>query len=144
MSESYFLEAEEALQRAKILYEVTYKTLNDPKLFLSIINALEEAIVKKIKGFVYKQTAIEPKSLNSIVTFFKENCLIEYRIQPRIILVLEKIRSFQQAKKESPIEFRRKDKYIVCEENYKMKVIDENIIKAWLETVTSFLEQKYV
>jgi hypothetical protein len=39
----------------------------------------------------------------------------------------------------SPVEFRRKDKYVICGDNYKMKVIGIEDIKEYIRTIKEFM-----
>jgi hypothetical protein len=131
-----------ACNRADHLLTKTYPQINDPKLLLSVADALKDATINGIVAFLtFKEMNQMAKDLNVQVTLFKEHCVREFKLKEDIFPVLDALQNIDGARQVSPVEFRRKQKYVICSEDYNMNVLDERLMKKHLIIVRDFLKR---
>lgn len=102
-----------ALQRAETILEKNYQWTGEVKLLPLIIEYLHDAVHHTWKAQQKKR-------------------------KPRLIKELE---TLIQKKKHSPIEFQRKQQWILCSENYKTTQIDEKKTRNYLEQTKAYLKR---
>ena len=63
---------------------------------------------------------------------FRMRCVERYSIPKEYLTLISEIKEIILKHKESPIEFRRKDKFVICSDNYDIKTISIKDIKDFL------------
>ncbi|MBI1969910.1 hypothetical protein HYS48_04410 [Candidatus Woesearchaeota archaeon] len=148
------LEAKEkALKNIRIadhMLTQTYPLVNDPKLllsilenvFLSLTNAMaallhHERMQKKIPPF---QENFESKfhMLQSMVA--SKHRIRGYTISPEQLRFIQEIKDAVIAHRKSPMEFVRKDSFIICtDDNYGMKMLSVEAMKQYISKAKQFI-----
>ena len=131
-----------AFHLLKITFPLTKK---DPKLFLGIINNILESFQSCINATLQYQLQlknIEPfkEDFKSKFNLFRSEIMPIFKIKPSFSSIIMDIQTILELQKKCPIEFRRGGKIVLCDKEYSMKVIDENILKEYLHQNRVFLE----
>ena len=140
-------EAQKSLARAAYLVHRTYPEVKEPKLFLSIADALAAAMIQGIGSIMddersHMRMLTQFTDLDSEITLFRKHCAPKYKINDDFIIVLRKCMDILKAQKESPVAFVRAGKYVMCTQEYEENMaIDEKMMKEYLSTTESFLRQ---
>jgi len=137
--------AKRNLKIADHMLSVTFPLVKDSKLlpaiieniFLSYTNAIAailhyERLFKRIPPF---QETFESK-----LNMFRERCTQRYNLDKNYLIELQDIRDIIIEHKKSPIEFKRKDQFVICSDNYRIKAISVESIKSHLDKAKLFIE----
>ena len=137
-------EAKQAFAKADHLVYMTYPVVKEVKLLYTSLESLHTALLKSLDALLlfeayYKRISLIPKDLNSKLIILKDYCVRKHGFDPNISLLLMEINKIVKARKQSPMEFVRKNKFVICSNDYNMKVIDEKTIKKYLTLARPFI-----
>lgn len=142
---------EEAIQKSKKniavadhMTFVTYILLKDPKLLVLIMDNVFLALTYSMSALLYYER------------FYKSIPPFNDTFEPKFMLFKERIRNYSIGKdyadlirevkdvvvshKKSPIEFIRKDRFVICSDNYRMKTISLDDIKKYVTKTKLFIQ----
>jgi len=124
----------------------TYPSVKDPKLllavmenlFLSLTNAMGailhyEVIQKRINQF--------DENFESKYNIFKLKVAPGYKINKDYVKLVGDVKNIVIAHKKSPVEFARKDAFVICDDNYAMRALSANEMKAYVEKTKGFVQE---
>ncbi|MFH1328750.1 MAG: hypothetical protein ABIH76_07935 [Candidatus Bathyarchaeota archaeon] len=131
-------EARDKLNTADHLTYVTYPAIDDVKMLYAITEGLFVAARNAMKAIVqydrmYKRVPLVPGDFRSEFEIFKSRCAVRYGIDRIYVELIEELNRVVELRKTSPMEFVRRDKLVICTENYKMKVINLAKVKDYLK-----------
>lgn len=135
--------ANKSLQVADHLTYITYPLLNDVKLIVTITENLYNSYVCAMDAFLayerlYKRIPSLPEDFNSRFDIFKTKIVKRYNIDREHVLLMDDLKKIIDHRRKSPIEFIKKDKFIICSDTYKMKTINYDKIKEYLNKSKPF------
>lgn len=145
--EKFQLLREEALKNYRLaehMLRVTYPLIQDTKLLLGITNNLFSLFDQAVSSILHHQRIF--KLVPAFPDNFKSKIQLLYQKRSRyqipqeyfsLILELDEIIRLH---KTSPIEFRRKDRFIICTEKYQVKAITFDQLKEYLKKAREFLD----
>ncbi|MFW6013740.1 MAG: hypothetical protein ACOCZ6_02765 [Nanoarchaeota archaeon] len=144
--EHYEKISQKARQDIKIadhMLNVTYKFIDDPKMLLSVTYRLMSAVTNTMGTVLYYERMykrIPPfqDDFDSMYNMFKSRCTKRYNINVEYIKLIEELREILKQHKKSPVEFSRSKKFIICSENFRMKVIKAEDIKNYINKAKLF------
>jgi len=127
------------------LLTVTFPLVKDPKLLMGIINNIFLSIEATIDIILKCEKELElipayPNEFKNKFNLFKSKSAKRHHILTNHLEVLGEIHTILELHKKSPVEFRRKDRFIICNKDYKMYEITVKEIKNYLETNKIFLQ----
>ena len=132
--------AKEQIRLADHLLTINYAVADDPKLFLNIIIDIKKAIEHVINIFLIKENKETDISFDQKIEFYRENTSIKHNLPSNYLNLMEEIRKISFEHDNSPIEFARKEKYVICDEDYhKMKTIDSKNVRELLTKAKLFI-----
>ena len=143
---------QELKEKSKLQYDtafhllnVTYPLINDPKLLLGIVNNIflsVEAAIEVILKYERELLLVPPytEQFQNKFNIFCSKSAKRHQIKQNDIKKIEEIHAILSLQKKSPVEFRRKDRFIICNKDYKMFEITTKEIKNYLETNKNILE----
>lgn len=139
------LEANKHLRLADHMTYVTYPMIKDTKLLLSIIDNLDKALKKALDAYLYyerlyKRISFFPEDFNTKIDIFQRSSAIRYNLRQYPPLIKE-INFIIKKHKESPVEFIKGDKLVICNGDYRMKVLQVNDVKNYLSKAKPFISQ---
>lgn len=122
----------------------TYPLVNDAKLLLAVIENIFLALSYAISSLLYyerflKRIPLFQDNFSSKFNMFISKCVPLYNIKKEYIFLIQDIKEILVAHKKSPIEFLRKDRFVICTENYALRTISFEQAKAYLNTAKSFI-----
>lgn len=140
-------EANSAFNTADHLTYVTYPLLKEVKLSITVIENLYIAVTKAMDAIIYYDRMykrINPiqENFEAKLGVFRNSCARRYNIDERYINLIKNLRNLVSSHKESPMEFVRKDKFVICSDSYtNIKTIDINKLKDYVIQTRSFIDQ---
>jgi len=140
------MEANKAFETADHLTYVTYPLVNDLKLLLHIVDQLNLALSKGMDAllyydYIYKRISNIPNDFNRKLDIFKNHTSRRYGISRETIVLISDVAEIINKRKEAPMEFSRKDKYVIAYENYRLKTITLDKVKSYLNEGKGFVKK---
>lgn len=136
-------EANREFRKADHLAYVTYPMVRETKLLYVIAEVLYNSLAKGIEAMLayerlYKRIPLVPGSIEAELELFK-NVAARYGFNRNIVLMLLDLKALMNAKREWPVEFVRNDKFVICDEDYSMKVLDIQKVKNYIMDGKEFM-----
>ncbi|MFH1065116.1 MAG: hypothetical protein V1734_01270 [Nanoarchaeota archaeon] len=138
-------EANTEFKKADHLAYVTYPLVRESKLLYAIAEVLYNSLHKGVGAVLeyerlYKRIPLVPGTFETEIELFKD-VSARYGFNRNIVLLLLDLRRLVKAKKASPVEFVRKDKFVICDDEYTMSVLDISKIKGYVIDSREFMEK---
>ncbi|MBS3167613.1 hypothetical protein J4216_00630 [Candidatus Woesearchaeota archaeon] len=139
-------EANKAFNTADHLAYVSYPLLKDNKLLLAIANNLYLSGIKSIGVVLYyeklnKRIDTLPLDYDNIIFVFENQVVNRMKLNKEIIRVIRELKIVLNQHSQSPLEFSRKNKFVICNNDYsKIKALDITMLKVYIGVIRSFIE----
>ncbi|MGM5481934.1 MAG: hypothetical protein ACQESF_00585 [Nanobdellota archaeon] len=135
--------AKQDLKVADHMVNVTYKFVQDPKILLTVLQRLMSAVENTMGTILYYERLYKriphfSESFESMYNLFKARLTRRYQINVEYIKLIEDLREILEKHKKSPVEFKRKDKFVICSEDYRLRVITPDKIKNYINKAKLF------
>lgn len=142
---SLITEANGALHKADHLVYVTYPQVKEAKLLYTIAYNLYVALAKGMEAVLhyerlYKRIPLVKGDFDYELNLFKD-CMGEYNINRSSVLLLQDLKRLVETKKKGPIDFIRRDKFVICSDDYSMQVLNLQKVKNHLADVKAFMDR---
>ena len=130
-------EANQLLNKADHLTYITYPSIKEPKLLCLVIEDLQKATDNIMQLVLYRERLY--KRIDPIKKVYSQEFEIFKKIAKRYGIdenqteLVKDLKKMVIANKESPMRFKRKDKYVICSNDYKMNVIDIKKVKDYVQ-----------
>ena len=143
---------EQAIHQAKKNYKladhmltITYPLVKDTKLLLPIIQNIFMAMGNAMASVLYhdrmyKQIPNFGNSFEEKFNVFKEHCVHRHGIDKSYIADIHDIKTIILERKKSPMEFVRKDRFVICSQSYKIRTLSIADIRSYLSKAKLFIE----
>lgn len=120
--------AKKYIRTADHILTMTYPLVNDPKLLLAVIDDIFLSLTNAMSILLYLeryQKLIPPfhDNFESKFNMFKMNIIDKYKLDRSYLMLIQEIKEILNSHKKSPVEFSRKDAFIICSNNYQMQTI---------------------
>jgi len=130
---------------AEHMLSVTYPLIQDTKLLIGITENLFLALTKIISILVYyehdlKRINLAQDDFENKLNLFRSHCVNYYHLSPSILNMIIDLREILTQHQTCPIEFRRKDKFIICTNTYKVQEITPFQLTEYLKKTKDFLD----
>ena len=144
-----FQEARDKAKRnikiADHMLSVTYPLVKDPKLLLAIIENIFLSYTNSVAAILYYERLFKrippfQDTFESKLNMFRERCLLKYNIDKSYLTEIQDIKDIIIEHRKSPVEFKRKDQFVICSDNYRIKSISINDIKNYINKAKVFIE----
>ena len=134
------------LQIVDYMLTMTYPLVRDPKLLLSVAENLFLAYSYSISSLLHYERLFKrippfPEDFSSKLGMFADRCVGKYGIDSENIKVIRDLKEIIIAHKKSPVEFSRKDSFVICDGNYTFTTISPGIIKGYVEKAKLFIRK---
>jgi len=128
--------ANNALRTADHMIYVTFPLIKEKRLLVKILDEIYESIKNILNAILLQENFAGRITLNKDTKtnfiIFGEKCAPRYNIsQEELSEIIEISRLIEQHKK-SPLEFVRKDKFVIMSENLHTETITLDKLKDWL------------
>ncbi|MBU2637463.1 MAG: hypothetical protein KJ955_00650 [Nanoarchaeota archaeon] len=136
-------EANKEFKKADHLAYMTYPMVRETKLLYVIAEVLYNSLSKGVEAMLayerlYKRIPLVPGCLEAELELFKD-VAGKYGFNRNIVLMLLDLKALMNAKKDGPVEFVRQGKFVICDEDYGMKVLDIQKVKAYIMDGKEFI-----
>ena len=138
--------AQEKLKLADHMLTQTYPLVNDPKLLVAVMENLFLALTNSMASLLYYE-----RTFKRIPTFvdnfenkfelFKGKCLPRYGLNKEYLDLVLSVKDAVIAHRKAPVEFARKDNFVICSDTYKLKTISVEKIKEYILQTKTFLKE---
>lgn len=141
----YVKKAQQSFKAGDHLLYVTYPLVKDMKLIVTIVENFYIAVVMIIDAALYydkmfKRITIVPESFESRFEIFKNKSAERYGFTKKEVEVIRDLRTIVKSRRESPMEFVRKEKFVICSDGYSaIRAIDVNLLKAFSTNIRSMV-----
>lgn len=138
--ETFQQQRENALRHIQIadhMLSVTYPLLKDPKLLITITSNIYESIHENIRSLISYEIMF--KRINDPGTTFEQelraitHLVHKYQLDKTIITTFQELNMILKEHKESPMEFSRKETFVMYTDNDGVKTISPQTIEKYLE-----------
>jgi hypothetical protein len=138
--------AKKRISVADHLLYVTYPLVKDPKLLLAVIENIFLAYTNSIASLLYFERLLKrippfQENFDSKFMIFKETCVLKYNIDKSYIVDIQDLKNIIIAHRKSPVEFARKDRFVICSDNYKLKTISVDELKKQIDKAKLFIQE---
>lgn len=122
----------------------TYLLIKDAKLLLSVIENTFLSLSYSISALLYYERFFRRipafgEDFQSRFSIFLQRCVPAYKFKKEHILLIQKIKEIIIARKKSPIEFMRKDRFVICTDNYSLTTISFEQTSDYLKSAKEFI-----
>ena len=143
----------ESIKQAKFQYDtafhllnVTYPLINDTKLLVGIINNIFKSMDSAMACLLNyeRQLQLVPSYNSSFLgklDIMQRFSARRNKISPTSLELLRSLHQICKMHQISPMEFRRGDKFIICNKEYDMTYLSAKDVRLWLEECKIFVEQ---
>lgn len=147
--EKYEISREKAkrnIQIADHMLSVTYPLIKDTKLLLAIIENIFLAMTNAMASVLYfermyKRIPPFQDTFESKLNIFREKLVHRYNIDKGLVADIQEIKNIILEHKKSRVEFKRKDRFVICSDNYKLRTLGIKDIKNYLAKAKLFIEE---
>jgi len=141
--------AHEKLKLADHMLTQTYPLVRDPKLLVAVMENIFLALTNAMASVLYYERtfkSIPPfvDNFENKLRLFREKCTPKYSLSRKYLDTITEVKEAVLAHRRSPIEFARKENFVICSDNYKLRTITIEQIKGYIGLTKTFLKETAV
>lgn len=134
------------IQVADHMLSSTYPMVQDPKLLLAVMDNVYLAFVNGIHAILLNEKEKKnintfPTSFESLFDLFKLKIVPKFGIDRSYIGLIQDLRNTVSQHKSSSVEFVRKDKFVICSEDYKLETVTVAQLKKYIAKSKEFMKK---
>jgi len=138
--------AQKKISLADHMLTMTYPLVKDTKLLLVVLENIFLAMTNAMGSVLhyerlFKRVPPFTDNFENKFSLFKEKCVTRYNINPEYTKLLREVKDIIVQHRKSPVEFVRKDRFVICSDNYKIKTVSIDQIKEYISRAKSFIQQ---
>ena len=138
--------AEKKLNFADHILTMAYPSIKDPKLLLSVAENLFLAFNYSLTSLLYYERhfkRIPPfqDNFSLKLQLFKDECAERYGIGDEQLKAMQELKEILVAHKKSPIEFPRKESFLIFNESYEAKALTQDLLKDCIKKAKLFIKK---
>ena len=132
------------MQVADHMLTMTYPLVKDPKLLLAVMENIFLALTNSIGALlhyerIYKRVPPFQDTFASKFNLFQNKCSQRYSIDNEHLMMIQEIKDMILQHKKSPVEFTRGDSFVICSEDYRMKIVSVERMKEYILKSKQFI-----
>jgi hypothetical protein len=133
-----------SLKVADHMLTITHNIVNDPKLFLIVLQKLyacHYSIIEALLNYDLYNKRIPPfpNSFPEMFNLFKVRMQRRYSLNQEYVLLVQDVYYLFKQHKEGPVGFSRKGSYVLCSTNYDMKVLSKQLLDGHVQKTKLFI-----
>lgn len=142
----YVTEANKAFRVADHLAYVTYPVVHDSKLMATILDQLHLALQHGMAALLYYDTLYKrlstfPREFEAQFPLFQGVTCKRYNIGQDTCVLIQEVDDLVRHRRESPVEFSRRDKYVIASNTYRLRTLSIEKIKHYVMQTKKFIEK---
>lgn len=137
--------AKKSLRIADHMLTITHNVVNDPKLFLLVLQKLFNSLHDIVASVLYyeryhKKIPSFNESFDEMFDIFKVRSLRRYNFNTSYTELIHNVYAILKHHKESPIGFAKKGSYVICSKEYETKVLTKELLAQYVEKTKLFIK----
>jgi len=140
---------DKALRNLKIadhLLTQTYPSVNDPKVLLSVLENVFLSLTNAMAAILHYERAYKripnfEANFESKFNTLKLKVAHRYNIDKDYLNLISAVKNTLVAHKKSPVEFSRREMFVICSDTYDMKTISPNEMKNYISKTKEFVKE---
>ena len=146
--QNYIESAERNLKVAEHILRVSYPTLQDPKILLAACENIFLAFSNSMSAAVYYERRFKrippfAETFAGKLESFSRRIVPRYNIPRETINSLEELRDLLIKHEQSPVEFRKKESLVICDDSYKYETLTAERLDTYLAQAQQFYERMH-
>jgi hypothetical protein len=142
-------EAKKKIKVADHMLTITYPLVQDPKLLLAILENVFLAQTDAMSSVLeyerlFKRVPPFHDTFDSKFNLFRSKIAPKSNINPYYIKMMQEVKEIVVGHKQSPVEFARKDKFVICSSEYNLKTLNMADVKKYVEQTKQFVREMEV
>ena len=144
--EPFIEEADRILKLAGHVLYVTYPLVKDSRLFISIMNNIDKALKIGLDSLLYherihKRISPYPDHFATKLDIFRRVVSRRYNFNKEIPNFILDVDQTVKNRKAAPVEFTRRNDFVICDPNYRVKVLRYDELKDYFSKAKVFILQ---
>ncbi len=136
------------VKAAEHLVTVSYPLTHDAKLLLGAVEDIFLACTSAMTAVLQHDRTgkLVPPFNNTFdgkYVIFRERCMPRYKFNRNCLTLMQELKELVMMHQKCPVEFRRKDCYVLCDKSYNTKTVTLQHIKEYIKHCKSFLAEAY-
>ena len=137
--------AEKSLRIADHMLYITYPLVKDNKLLMAILENIYIAFSQSLASVLYYERLfkrIPPfhDTFESKFNLFSSKIARKYNVDKQYLDAIKNVQDLVKDHKNSPIEFIREGKFVICSKDYRMKTITVDGLKNFIRLAKDFIK----
>lgn len=138
--------ANEKIKLADHILTSTYPLIKDSKLLLLALKNIFSGLSNAMSAVLhyerlFKRVPAFHENFGSRFNLFRDKVEGRYNIDESYLNLIQTIRELLILHKESPVEFAKKDQFVICSEDYNIKTITPEQIRNYLDKAKLFIAE---
>jgi hypothetical protein len=136
--------ARRSIQVAEHMLIKTYPVVDDPKLILAVAGDIYTALTSSMEALlISKKEENQLEFSNDFSSRFSafKGIANDHGFSEEDLAMIEELDRIMEEHRESPVEFARKDKFVICDEKYNLEAISLDDMKSYLFKARLFIEK---
>jgi len=126
------------------ILNVTYPLIQDPKLLMSVVDNVFLGLTNAMTSILlhdvhYKVIPPFKETFTAKLNMFRVRSLPHHQIDQGYVALLEEVRELVLLHRKSSVEFRRKDRFIICQKDYTVKTVTAAKLRAYVKKAKNFM-----
>lgn len=136
--------AQKFIRVADHMLTQTYPLLKDPKILLGVIDNIYLSLQSALASLLhydryYKRVPPFVENFQAMYELFKQKYRNKSGLTQEYFSIIERIQDIIIQHKRSPMEFARKDKFVICSDNYRLRTLLPEELKRYIEKSKQFV-----
>ena len=139
--------ATKKLQIADHMTVITFPVVKDPKLLMGVAENILEAFKQGMLCVLlhkreYQQISpFDTKNVNTIIDVFQRHITRRQNNFQGYAATMREVKELTEWHKKAPVEFARKNTFVMCSQRYETKELSEKKVKEWIQSLKHFLTE---
>ena len=137
--------AKKKITIADHMLSVTYPLLNETKILVSVMENVFLAYTNAMGSLLYYEgmfKRIPPfeDNFESKFNMLKQRCVDKHNMDKKYLLDMQDMKNLLLEHKKSPVEFVRKDRFVICSDKFNMKSISVSDMQRYIKRAKLFIQ----
>lgn len=137
---------DEARRRVKVadhMLTMTYPLVKDPKLLLAVLENVHRSMDTTMAAALahardQKKIPLYSDTLEGRYAAYRQH--FAQKTPAEAMRAIGEIKETIKEHEQSPVEFRRQEKFVICSESYKVRTLTQDTLKKYIRIARSFHE----
>lgn len=139
-----FQNSKKKLLAADHMINVTFNIMHDPKVLMSAINNLDQALIYAMETILYleeyyKEIDILSDDFNSRLDIFKNQVSSRLKIDNKYSNLIKEVHSYNLKHKNSKVVFSKEESLVICDDDYNTDMINSDLAKKLVSESKNFI-----